>query len=126
MASSVELRLPLLDYKFVETVIGLRKSQPDDGLPPKARLKSALDGVLPEWVMNRPKRGFEPPARKWHRALFDEYGDQLDDGYLVQAGVLDQPSAKYLSTGAYSRRVITPLSFKALVLELWARGMAKQ
>ena len=29
MSNSIELRLPLIDYKFVETVIGLRKNNKD-------------------------------------------------------------------------------------------------
>jgi len=31
---TVELRLPLVDYRLVETVIGLRKACPDHALPP--------------------------------------------------------------------------------------------
>ncbi len=35
MASSVELRLPLLDRRLVETVVGLCKARSDVRLPPK-------------------------------------------------------------------------------------------
>jgi asparagine synthase (glutamine-hydrolysing) len=48
MASSVEMRLPLVDYKFVETIIGLRKKQTDARLPPKHWLKEAVKDVLPD------------------------------------------------------------------------------
>ncbi|KAA3646327.1 MAG: asparagine synthase (glutamine-hydrolyzing) [Chloroflexi bacterium] len=123
MANSVELRLPLLDYRFVETVIGLRKAQPDYHLPPKHWLKQAMQGVLPDWALNRPKRGFEPPVRQWHAAIFEKHGDALRDGLLVQQQVLNPDSAAKLATGVYPKRAITPMSFKALVLELWARQM---
>jgi asparagine synthase (glutamine-hydrolysing) len=126
MASSVELRLPLLDHKLVETVIGLRKAQPDHHLPPKHMLREALKGILPDWVLNRPKRPFEPPTREWHEALFAAYGSHLEDGYLVQAGILQSRSARLLASGPFPKRAITPLSFKALVLELWARSMQAQ
>jgi len=125
MASSVELRLPLVDYRLVETVIGLRKARSDVSEPPKAWLKKALHGVVPEWIMNRPKRGFAPPVRKWHEALFAAHGDCLRDGYLSQSGVLNPESASALAVGAYPPGAGTPLSFKALVLELWCRGMSE-
>jgi asparagine synthase (glutamine-hydrolysing) len=123
MASSIELRLPLLDYRLVETVIGLRKTRSDFQEPPKAWFKEALGDLLPREILDRPKRGFAPPVGDWHRALFAQYGAQLQDGYLVQAGILSPEGAAALAKGSFPRGVATPLSFKALVLELWCRGM---
>ena len=60
MASSVELRLPLVDYRLVETVIGLRKTIPDHRVHPKMWLREALKAMVPDWVINRPKRGLTP------------------------------------------------------------------
>lgn len=123
MASSVEMRLPLLDHKLVETVIGLRKTRTDVNLPAKTWLKEAVRDVLPDDVLRRPKRGFEPPVREWHDALFAAYGDSLRDGYLVQSGVLTPESGARLAQGAFPEGVTSPLSFKALVLEQWCRQM---
>ena len=125
MASSIEMRLPLLDYRLVETVIGLRKAQTDVNQPPKAWLKAALKDVLPEDVINRRKRGFAPPVMDWHRALFVAYGPSLSDGYLVQHEVLSRECAAHLSAGPFPAGVITPLSYKALVLEWWCREMSE-
>ena len=123
MASSVELRLPLVDYRLVETVIGLRKSQADYKLPPKAWLKAAVADILPDSILNRPKQGFAPPLKTWHRALFSAYGSTLEDGYLVEAGILKLAGARHLAVGHFPDGVIVPLSFKALVLETWCRSM---
>jgi asparagine synthase (glutamine-hydrolysing) len=120
MASSVEQRLPLIDYKLVETVIGLRKCVPDFQLAPKLWLKKAVEGLLPAWIMERPKRGFEPPYA-WYEALFSAYGLQLVDGYLVQSGILRFDAAGQMAFWPYSRRKLLSLSFKALVLEMWCR-----
>ncbi len=125
MASSVEMRLPLVDYKFIETVVGLRKMQSDSKLPPKHWLKEAVRDVLPDWVLNRPKRGFAPPTREWHNALFAAYGDSLRDGYLVESGVLKPESGFHLAKGEFPAEAISPLSFKALVLEQWCRQIHK-
>ena len=76
---------------------------------------------LEDWASNRPKRGFEPPVRLWHQALFTTYGPILEDGHLVQTGVLRPESARHLATGPFPRGAVTPLSFKALVLEMWSR-----
>lgn len=121
MANSVELRLPLVDYRLVETVIGLRKAQGDYQLPPKGWFKAAIKGILPNWVMNRPKQGFRPPVREWHRALFAQYGSLLEDGFLTQSKVLTHQSARTFAQGPFPLGAIVPLSFKALVLELWCR-----
>jgi asparagine synthase (glutamine-hydrolysing) len=123
MANSVELRLPLVDYRLVETVIGLRKAQTDKDLPAKHWFIEATQGVLPNYVSERPKRGFSPPWREWYRELFTAYGEDLIDGYLVQAGVLDGDSAKRLARGIEFPRTPMPLAFPAITLEIWSRQM---
>jgi len=124
MASSVELRLPLVDYRLVETVIGLRKTTPDYRFQPKLWLRKALNAVVPDWVINRPKRGFAPPLRQWHKAIFAGHGANLQDGFLVANGILRAESAALLSKGPYPAEAGAPISFKALTLELWCRSLA--
>jgi len=123
MASSVELRLPLMDYRLVETVVGLRKNHPDHTFAPKTWLKMAVKDIMPQFALNRPKRGFTPPVREWHHALFDAYGPMLEDGILVQNNVINRESALDLSKGPYPKGAIMLPSFKALVLEMWGREM---
>ena len=126
MASSIEMRLPLLDHVLVETVIGLRKAHTDVYKPPKAWFKAALKDLLPDDVVNRPKRGFSPPMMEWHRQLFAAHGASLRDGYLYQNGVLTRESAEQLSSGPFPNNSTTPLSFKALVLEQWCQQMTNK
>lgn len=128
MTNSVELRLPFVDYKLVELVIGLRKthaSDPDYLRFPKPWLRGAMQGILPEFIIDRPKQGFAPPLMEWHNALFKAYGHYLDGGYLVQSGVLTEQAGAELSAGPFPRGAIAPISFKALVLEIWCREMTK-
>lgn len=122
-ANSVELRLPLVDYRLVETVIGLRKARSDWGLPPKAWFRAMLGDLLPEWVMQRPKRGFTPPVRQWHDEIFRVHGRLLEDGLLVAEGVFTAGAAQSLARGPFPIGAATPLSFKALCLEVWCRAM---
>ncbi len=128
MANSVELRLPFVDYKLVELVIGLRKTHaanPDYKRFPKPWLRGAMKDILPGFIIERPKQGFAPPVKEWHDELFKAYGKYLDGGYLVQAGILTEEAGAVLSAGPFPRWAISPISFKALVLEIWCREMRK-
>jgi asparagine synthase (glutamine-hydrolysing) len=121
MASSVELRLPFVDHRLVERVVGLRKGRSDVGLPAKSWLREAVRDLLPGWVLDRPRRGFQPPTRVWHRALFAHHGQALRNGRLVELGVLEPEAARRLAEGPFPLAAFVPLSFKALVLEFWCR-----
>jgi len=118
MAASVELRLPLVDHRLCEIVVGLRKSgRADQDLPPKTWLKAAIGDLVPREVMARPKRGFTPPVTEWIRALTARHGRDLLDGYLVANRVLSPEGARVLTE-------IPRLDFlflRALVLETWCR-----
>jgi len=126
MAASVESRLPLVDYKLVETVIGLHKSYPlTRDAQPKQWFRDALTGLVPEFVMNRRKAGFSPPWRQWGHALANTFGDQLIDGYLVQAGVIGAEAAKQQRQDLRPRLTgPRPLAGLSLGLENWCRQMS--
>jgi asparagine synthase (glutamine-hydrolysing) len=125
MANSVELRLPLVDYQLIETVIGLRKTYPQDyTFAPKHWLVEATKDLLPVKVLQRPKKGFQPPVYAWHDGIFKKYGQLLVGGMLEHHGILNGRSCLELSTGPFPKHVATPFSLKALVLELWSRKMS--
>ncbi len=123
MASSVELRLPLVDHKLVETVLGLRKVQSDLNHPPKAWFREAVSDLIPDWILNRPKAGFSPPTEDWFKEIFSMHGDKLIDGYLTDNNVLDSCRTNRFAAGPSHGGTGVPLSFKALVLEQWCRNM---
>jgi asparagine synthase (glutamine-hydrolysing) len=126
MASSVELRLPLVDHRLVEIVTGLRKSQRDVDSGPKKWLRDAVRDIVPEFVLKRPKRGFSPPWRQWARATAERYSDEVADGYLVAHGILSPAAgralADRLTVSAWS--VPWSLADSSLTLELWCRAMS--
>lgn len=65
MANSFELRLPFLDRKLMEFAAGLPPHFRIKGRLQKRILKEAYKNVLPLTVINRPKRGFNPPVWRW-------------------------------------------------------------
>ena len=123
MASSVEGRIPFVDRVLIEKVIGLRRAHSDLHLPPKYWLKAAVKPLVPEYILNRKKRGFTPPIHEWESELFDSYGHTLKDGELVRQGILSHRGGNILSKGEHPRGVVSPISFKALVLEQWAQNI---
>ncbi|MGH8703242.1 MAG: asparagine synthase (glutamine-hydrolyzing) [Burkholderiales bacterium] len=80
MAHGLELRAPLLDHVFFQTLLGLPEHVRFTR-PPKRMLAPALGAVSDLDLFNRKKRGFNPPLRPWlHGALsprFDGLGERL-------------------------------------------------
>lgn len=123
MANSVETRIPLVDFKLAELVVGLQKITPSFVLPEKAWLKSAVKDIVPKWVMDRPKRGFNPPVTPWVEALKAKYAHSLVGGYLVENRILDVDAARNLCRQHSRFSVWNNLAFKYMVLENWCQGM---
>jgi asparagine synthase (glutamine-hydrolysing) len=121
MASSVETRIPLVDYQLIELVIGLRKVQPDHELGYKSWFKSALQGILPDEVMNRRKQGFQPPVKEWMTAILDKYLGYLESGYLINLKILDIVYLKEMINEFYKFQKHIFMLYKLLVLEIWYR-----
>ncbi len=70
MAHGVEARVPFLDHALVEYAMGLPARDKIAGHVPKAVLKSALRGLVPDWVLDRPKMGFGAPVAEWLKGEF--------------------------------------------------------
>lgn len=64
MAVALEVRVPFLDYKLLEFVLSV-KDEFKYPSTPKKLLIDALDGLLPDEVVNRPKMGFTLPWKNW-------------------------------------------------------------
>jgi len=94
MAHSLEVRVPLLDHKFVEWVSGLPSSMKLKGQQGKAIFKSSLEPHLSNNILYRDKMGFAVPLDRWFRGpLKDKLHASLFDGGLSATGMFDN---KYL------------------------------
>jgi asparagine synthase (glutamine-hydrolysing) len=67
MAHSLEVRPPLLDHELVEFVARIPAEMHMSEGVSKSILKKALNGLLPDDVLRRPKRGFAIPLADWFR-----------------------------------------------------------
>ncbi len=91
MASGLECRSPLLDYRVVEFASRLPYAAKIDG---KGRQKNILRHILrryvPDAIMDRPKQGFAVPWAEWCRGSF---GASLRQSWRTQENPYHKPSA---------------------------------
>ena len=81
MAYSIEARVPFLDHRLAEFVMGVPASQKVRGAETKVFMRRALRGILPGEVVNRKdKLGYPTPFSQWLRGpLRKEVDTYLND-----------------------------------------------
>ena len=72
MACSLEVRVPMLDHRFVEWALGLPRSMKMANGNAKFILKRAFERLVPHQVLYRPKQGFSVPLASWFRGPLGE------------------------------------------------------
>jgi asparagine synthase (glutamine-hydrolysing) len=73
MANALELRVPFLDHKLVEFAATLPNASKIHGNCGKKLLRSAMRGILPEAIIDRPKKGFPIPIGSWLRTSLRQF-----------------------------------------------------
>lgn len=121
MATSVELRVPLLDHRILEFAASLPPHFKVKGWTTKRVLKDALRDSVSQEILNRKKTGFPVPYKDWlFRRDIIEYAI---DTIMSQSGklseIFDMDKVKSLlenqrRTGAFPKE-----TFCLLVLGLW-------
>ena len=97
MRHSLEVRVPLLDYRVVEYVTALPSSYKLAGKQTKRLLRDAYRDVLPADVLARPKMGFELPIGEFLRAeLRDMFHDTVTKDTLESIGPFNHAAVKRL------------------------------
>jgi len=118
MASSLEARCPLIDYRLVEWSMRLPVEFKLGSGETKAILKKALCRYLPEHMVYRPKRGFSVPVAQWLRGPLRGWAEALIyDQSLVSRLPLDTKSLRRLfSLHISGTRDAHPLLWASLML----------
>jgi len=99
MAHSLEVRVPILDHKFVEWVSGISPSLKLKGREGKYIFKKALRNHLSDQILYRPKMGFAVPLAAWFRGpLKQRVKNSILDGVLPQSGMFNVDFLKQLVT----------------------------
>jgi asparagine synthase (glutamine-hydrolysing) len=77
MATSLECRVPFLDHRLVELSARMPGKHKIRGSRLKHVLKNAVAGLLPDDILNRPKRGFGAPMGAWLKKELSGYMDAV-------------------------------------------------
>lgn len=85
MENSLEVRVPLLDYRLVNYVFSLPPHYKIDSKRKKKLLIDAFSKDLPEELLNRPKKGFEVPMLQWLKAGLQPLLSQYTSKELIES-----------------------------------------
>ena len=120
MAHSLEVRVPLLDYRLVELVSSVPSSLKLKGTTSKYIFRESVLDLLPDAIQTRGKRGFAVPLDHWFRGILAEPArDFLLNGEMMRQMFHVPTCARLLD--AHQRREIEAGSFLWMLfaLALW-------
>jgi asparagine synthase (glutamine-hydrolysing) len=127
MAYSVEGRSPFLDHHLMEFAAALPPHLKLRGTRGKAILKSALAGILPADILERPKMGFGVPLAQWFRTDLRDLPSELLLGrdsrvhaYVRPAAIERMIAAHHQGSADHSLRL-----WVLLQLEHWHREVVE-
>lgn len=126
MAAGVEIRVPLLDLELIKFASTIPTEIKQRGLAQKWLFKKSQRGLLPDTVLDRPKRGFGVPLRGWMKSeMMPLRTTLLSPETIKKRGLFDPAHAQQLikstDAGHYDGSY-TLLSM--MCIELWCRRFA--
>jgi asparagine synthase (glutamine-hydrolysing) len=123
MAVSLEVRVPYLDYRFVERSLKVPFAHKLRGGKGKAILKEIFADLLPQENLKAPKKGFNFPLAVWMRDHFDQYFDRHMGEPLVQReGILNWNYIQQLRQQHRSGKADNSYAlFSIIMFDVWYR-----
>lgn len=121
MANSLEVRAPFLDKEVARFAMALPSQFKLRGFTTKYLVKEAARGLIPNRVIDRPKKGFGVPVASWFRHELKEFiGDHLRSAALKNSGIFNHTEIDRLLqehwSGAHDHR---KKLFPLLMFALW-------
>jgi len=128
MLNSLEVRVPILDYQFVEWVTGLPPQWKLRGSTQKYILRKLAERVgVPREALNRPKQGFALPLVHWMRNELKDVLMILLEPRTLQRGYFEADGIrKLMNDHLYGGRVLTGRIWRLLMFELWHRNFLEK
>jgi asparagine synthase (glutamine-hydrolysing) len=127
MSHSLEVRVPLLDDRLVETVLALPSSAHAGG-GVKPLLLRAVGDLLPSATLSRPRRmGFTLPFDAWLRGGLSELvAAALSTSSLREVGLLQPSAVSKIREGFERGDVHWSRLWSLVVLQLWCARAAER
>jgi asparagine synthase (glutamine-hydrolysing) len=123
MASSLEVRSPLLDHELVAFAATIPNGLKRTAKGGKAILKQAVRGLVPDEILNKPKRGFSVPVAAWFRGELAPLlkSTLLDDRFRARGLFETSFIERLVRDHIEGRRDYANRLWALLFLELWFR-----
>lgn len=99
MGVSLEARVPFLDHRFVELALSIPQTTKTRHGESKHVLKQALRGLLPNEIIDRPKRGFGVPVEEWLNGRLGRNIHSELDRFCRKTGIFDMRGVEQLLAG---------------------------
>jgi asparagine synthase (glutamine-hydrolysing) len=123
MAFGIEVRVPFLDNALTDYVLGLPGTYKVRAGRKKYLLRRALRGIVPDYVLDAPKRGFAVPFENWLRGPLVPYMESvLFDDSTRRAGLFSENVLRErIAAHVEGCRNFGFMLWKAMHLALWHR-----
>jgi asparagine synthase (glutamine-hydrolysing) len=126
MSVSLEARVPLLDHPLVEFAVALPGSVKYRNGNGKWILREAIKGLVPDSVLEQPKRGFAVPLNRWFNTELSHRLDTLLRSDRAVYEFVDRDSVTRLVREHRSRRRDhSHYLWRILVLDLWLNALRR-
>jgi asparagine synthase (glutamine-hydrolysing) len=126
MAVSLEARVPLLDHRLVEFVVGLPSNLKIRHGTGKWILRQAVAPLVPPGVLEKPKQGFGVPLNRWFRKELRHRVEQLQRADSPIYEFVDRDAVRRVAAEhRMRRRDYSHMLWRLLVLDLWMGCLAR-
>jgi len=121
MASSLEVRSPLLDHVLVEHMASAPRQLKYGFRRSKVLLRQVAHRHLPQWVVDRPKQGFAVPLSRWLRDELRTWATDLllSPDSRTRRFVCPQIVESMLREHGEGRRDLSQQLWSLVMLEAW-------
>jgi asparagine synthase (glutamine-hydrolysing) len=127
MAHSLEVRVPLLDHEVMEYAAGIPAAYKLRHGEGKYIFKKALQSLLPDTILSRPKMGFSMPLAQWFKsALKGTFEDRIFAKNAFIGSLYNQDVIRrWWRQHQRGTRDYAPYFWALLVLECWGQKFTR-
>lgn len=127
MASSVEVKVPLIDHSVVEFAYSIPDALKLKGMTEKYILKRIAKDILPKQSQKRKKRPFRTPIDTWFKGELLEMAEQvMDNSTIVKEGYFKQDViSDIMKRHKNAELLYNHKLYSLLVFEMWSKTFIK-
>ena len=125
MAVSLEARVPLLDFDLVDFALRIPGDLRVTSQQSKRLFRRAIHGIVPDFVLSGPKRGFAVPLAQWFRGSLRHRIEALRSPPDAIEQFVNVPAVERVVTEHWiGRRDHSFLLWRLIVLNYWLAAFA--